>query len=358
MNSLNVMLENDCATYCELDDRFHCHPDSSKTLNADIFGRIIDCAKSHDLHVNLLSGKNTAFLDRYELQLDGVSHTWLVPVASKRDRSDENVVYVANANEDEINQIPDGTQIAIIKYNSGQLDKLIPILHRAFTKHIARVNLALKDLIDLDERFIPQYRNALRELADYSAALMEQGDAVEVDMLTDRLFLREMNNCSAGETHMTVAPNGRVYPCPAFFHAQNVPFRQGIPMDFDYGEFCGDALFPKQNNVHLFSLNHAPICQACDAYHCRRCCFLSWVKTLDVCVPSRIQCLKANCEREATRYLYEIMCKTGIPTRFGDMMKKLRYLDPLDLCMDHGFPMPGQELESDVIYEVPALNEI
>lgn len=132
-----------------------------------------------------------------------------------------------------------------------------------------------------------------------------QDSKCQVNILTDRIVLDSMNNCNAGFESITLAPNGKFYICPGFFE-------DGLDAvgDLDNGLNI--------NNKQLYSIDYAPICRTCDAYHCRRCVWLNRKTTMEVNTPSRQQCVIAHLERNASRII--------APER----IKQIDYLDPFD----------------------------
>jgi CXXX repeat peptide maturase len=126
-----------------------------------------------------------------------------------------------------------------------------------------------------------------------------------------------MNNCDAGVKHITLAPNGKFYICPAFYYEDEI-------------NDCGDLQTGINiKNRQLYRLDHAPICRKCDAFHCKRCVWLNRKTTLDVNTPSHEQCVTAHLEREASRKLLEEIRELGM---FMPEIKieEIDYTDPFD----------------------------
>lgn len=123
--------------------------------------------------------------------------------------------------------------------------------------------------------------------------LYRDGQAIEVNVLTDRIMLTVMRNCDAGVTHVTIAPNGKCYICPAFYHDDERSF---------IGAFDGKNGIPVKH-VAGVDLPAAPLCTRCDAFHRKRCVYLNRKTTLELNVPSEEQCAVAHIEREASRQL-------------------------------------------------------
>jgi CXXX repeat peptide maturase len=192
------------------------------------------------------------------------------------------------------------------------------------------------------------------------AGLSQTNGGFECSILTDRLLLREMRNCAAGIEHVTVAPNGRFYLCPGFYYRD----------DADAIGSLRDGL--QVRNPQLLTVDHAPICRRCDAYHCRRCLLLNKTLTGEINTPSWQQCVSAHHEREASRALLGLLRQRG---RLAGAMAKaeippLSYSDPFEMVrLAGGEPVrqgaddsgsPSQEALGDgpVMEEVNTLRQM
>lgn len=120
-----------------------------------------------------------------------------------------------------------------------------------------------------------------------------------------------MNNCNAGLTSITLAPNGKLYICPAFYYSS---------IDFS----CGDVREWEIKNQQLLKLDNAPICLLCDAYHCKRCLHKNFIQTLEINTPSYEQCYISHIEREQSRLLNQ-----SINGKFRNI-KEIDYMDPFE----------------------------
>ncbi len=160
--------------------------------------------------------------------------------------------------------------------------------------YVSRINFVFTD----EQYFSPKdetlYRDSLKELTNFVIENWNHSNDVEVNILTDRLHLSEMDGCNAGWKNVTLAPNGKFYICPDYYYN-------------DPEDICGnidDGLDVK--NPLLYKLNHFPLCSKCGAFHCQRCVFLNRMKTLEVNIPSYEQCKKTEIEIEATKSLYHL----------------------------------------------------
>ncbi len=181
-----------------------------------------------------------------------------------------------------------------------------------------RVNIVITDVETFGEDDFTAYGNCLSSL---SAALEEEyakGRSPQLNILTDRMMLDKMNNCGAGETNITLAPDGCFYVCPAFY--------------LSGGGFASGSLAAGVDvkNAQLYRLDHAPLCRRCDAYQCKRCVWLNRKTTYEVNTPGREQCVVAHLERNASRALLANIRKHGefLP---GKEIKEIDYLDPFDV---------------------------
>ena len=163
-----------------------------------------------------------------------------------------------------------------------------------------------------------RYENKLRELSELIEQAYLDGFSPQWNILTDRMMLHEMNNCGAGDSTITLAPNGKFYICPAFYYE-------------DMGDSVGDVNKGLDiPNQYLYKLENAPICRHCDAYQCKRCIWLNRKMTLEVNTPSHEQCVAAHLERNASRQLQKNIRKYGEFLPEIDEIKEIDYLDPFN----------------------------
>lgn len=196
---------------------------------------------------------------------------------------------------------------------------------------VARLVICLKDVELFQDEQIEDYKKALSTLSAMVLNLRKSGHESEVNILTDRLALKEMHNCGAGVSNITVAPNGKFYLCPAFYYDEKI----GISNRLNHHKSSSDRsvgcleLGIQIPNQPLLKLDHAPLCRICDAYHCNRCIWLNQKLTWDNNTPSHQQCVLAHLERNASRDLQEELFKAGFPVVKN--IKRISYLDPFDV---------------------------
>lgn len=168
------------------------------------------------------------------------------------------------------------------------------------------------------ENDLNDYRINLQNLAELVYKKLSKGEKPDVSIITDRIFLGNMNNCEAGITHFSIAPNGKFYLCPGFYFsdAQNEvgSLKKGLDI----------------KNSRLLEIENAPICSICDCYQCKRCIYLNGRMTMELNTPSHQQCVISHHERNAAGLMLIKLHDKGF---FPEINKipALYYLDPFDL---------------------------
>ena len=183
---------------------------------------------------------------------------------------------------------------------------------------VSRLNIVITDIESFKEEDFERYQQILETLSGCLEKLYVDGKTPQLNILTDRMMLSAMNNCGAGESNITLAPNGKFYVCPAFYL-------------FDESNSIGSLAEGLDiKNKQLYKLDHAPICSHCDAYQCKRCVWLNRKTTLEVNTPSHEQCVVAHMERNASRRLLQNVRKHGSFLAEQKEIKQIDYLDPFD----------------------------
>ena len=190
---------------------------------------------------------------------------------------------------------------------------------RTIMSKVSRLNIVLTDIEDFSDNDIDSYSNLLTDIAEDVYIIMSSGRNIQMNLLTDRLMLEEMNNCNAGVNNITLAPNGKFYLCPAFYYDS--------PRN-DIGDLINGV---KIRNQQLLKLDHAPICRICDAYQCKRCIWLNEKLTFDRNTPSHQQCVMSHLERNASCDLLEKLNNSGINLGYNQKIEENSELDPFNI---------------------------
>lgn len=200
----------------------------------------------------------------------------------------------------------------------------------ALLPSVKRMNICLTDIETFKDEQIDEYKKALNTLGAVLTSLYKEQKHPQLNILTDRLTLKEMHNCEAGIGNITVAPNGKFYLCPAFYYDE----KTGVSNKMNHktkdasrsvGDLENGLCIP---NKQLLELDHAPLCRNCDAYHCNRCIWLNQKLTWDNNTPSHQQCVIAHLERNAARDISAKLSEAGynLPE-----IKEINYIDPFDV---------------------------
>ncbi len=195
--------------------------------------------------------------------------------------------------------------------------KLVPLLQKA-----QRLNIIFKDYTSISKNDLELYQEALFSLADNVADLWPCG---QLNILSDRMMLSQMNNCGAGVDVIALMPDGLFYTCPGeYFDTLNSNSFEEVRSS------CGS---PKEGikiiNSQLYKLEYAPLCRICDAYNCQRCTYMNKQRTLEVNTPSHIQCVMSHISRNASRLLSQRLMSKGIV--IGNDVPEISYLDPIEI---------------------------
>lgn len=210
------------------------------------------------------------------------------------------------------------TENNIVLVDKENIEKLYAIAFNILNDDNAnRLNIIISDLESWNEYDIGLYKKQLESVADKLYDLYMKGRRIEINVLTDIFDKKEIKGCGSGIDTFTVAPNGKIYICPAFYYD-------------DENNCIGnleDGISIKRPD--LLSVESSYICSNCDSYHCRRCLFLNKKMTREINTPSHIQCLVSHVERNISRELEIKLIKSDLidPVNF---INKVDYMDPLE----------------------------
>lgn len=290
----------------------YCHYEKGKRvprlIAPDDLARAIKFGMKENLMIQFVY-PDYALPQQYEDLIDTIDHVAIKPAQLAR-KDDIAVCELSDASAKALSaNVILRTDLATL---STMKERVVDLI---FEKD--RVNLTLTDIARWTQDDIDRYA----EILDFFVAAIVQRSKSgarlpQLNILTDRLVLTEMNNCNAGVESVTVAPDGKFYVCPAFYYAAK--------------NACGSLAEGLDiKNQQLYRLDHAPICRKCDAWHCHRCVWLNSEKTFEVNTPSHVQCVVSHLERNASRKLL-----AGV-REFGEFMpgteiSEITYLDPFE----------------------------
>ena len=316
---LLVILEKGAVPFCHYSNPAYHSQAEADYMPADLLGRIIRYAQEQDLFINFLYGKQDLPAAQAEL-VNTVNHVKIVPWPLHASYPDSILVLDA-CERDAFDSIEKNTaRNIILRVESFDLSRLAADV-AALDGRFKRLNIHLAGVERFTEADIELYEAQVEILASTLQQAYQVGQEIEINSLTDRLLLAQMNNCDAGVRHLTIAPNGKAYICPGFYHDD--PESSALGLWAETQEVFGE-------NAQLLTLGCAPICSQCDAFHCKRCVYLNKLTTLEINVPSKQQCVIAHAEREASRQMLRRL-RSRKPFDKLPEIRCLSYRDPFDI---------------------------
>lgn len=300
---LIVLLDDNAVSYCHYSPK----DDPGISISADLLKKTILIALKENLSVQFVYSKNK-LPDEIASLIDTIDHT---DIAS----SDADIIVINGWGEVSMkNCVREHSYVIRTPLedllNNGESLK-------SMLASTDRINIVITDVEKFSDLSIGKYKAFLEGLIPIIVKEYKTGHQVQLNLLTDRLMLKEMNNCNAGHESITLAPDGKFYICPAFY----LNNEQSIG-DIDNGLDI--------KNPHLYKLDYAPICRICDAFQCKRCIWLNKKMCREVNTPSHQQCVMAHIERIASKKLLDEFRKIDNSFMSEVDIPEVEYLDPFD----------------------------
>lgn len=246
--------------------------------------------------------------------INSIDHIDIKPFVEGRTMNADVVVF----NELPLNLADQNYPNSVFRLTFQEFDLFPHYLAKEVFQHVKRLSIVIKKTDPFLAWDLDIYKKKLKEMSEWIEEELLKGNTPQWNVITDRIVLSNMNNCGAGDTVITLGPNGKFYICPAFYYEN---------MDDFVGDLDNGLDIP---NKQLFKLEYAPICRHCDAYQCKRCIWLNRMKTLEVNTPSHEQCVAAHLERNMSRIVIQnIQKKSNSNLGYVDI-KEIDYLDPFE----------------------------
>lgn len=299
---LIILLDDSSENFCNYQPKIQ-----SKLIPLDILKKAIKFALKENLDVQFVWPKYQ-LPNAYLKEISSIDHIDIVPIELT------NKADIIVSTPKDFGKCPEEAVIVAkmtLEEFLNQPSLLFPLLKKA-----KRVNLIFSNIEGFNDTLIDKYKLSLEKVSDYIFQEISTGHNLQVNLLTDRMMLKNMNNCNAGYETLTLAPDGNFYICPAFYYGEKNSVgtvESGIAI----------------KNSQLYNLEYAPICRECDAFHCRRCVWLNEKFTLEVNTPGHEQCVMSHLERNTTRNLCSRI--RSISAIFpGEDIPEINYIDPFD----------------------------
>ena len=315
LTHLIVLLESGATAFCqEAPEETSASPQG---MTPALLARIAVYAADRQLALSVIYG--VAPTREYDELLATLPHVKIVPFALYAAYPESVLVIDFAELAYALAAMPGSGRQAIVRIARADLPSLAEGFAAA-SRCFKRLNTVLLDIEHYTDEDLQCYEEQLEKLGETLAPRYLCDEAGEISCLTDRPALTAMRNCGAGVTHLTVSPDGRLYLCPASYRRD---------AGHDVGSFADG---PHIANRQLLALDHAPICERCDAFHCPRCIYMNAKLTGEVNTPSRQQCELAHIERAASARLLQLV-HDDERFRQYNMIPDLDYRDPFDLLL-------------------------
>lgn len=307
---LIILLDDTSASYCHYaNSRMERRLIPVETLKAGIlFGM------KENLNIQFVY-PDYELPQEYKDVIETIDHTNIAPCTGVTGEEADVLVIDGIAAFSEVSF--DETKAYVLRTDRKELFSDYPVIGDILER-VARLNVVITDVCKFDDADFERYKSLLSELVAKVENLAVEGKFPQLNLLTDRMLLSQMNNCGAGDTSITLAPDGHFYVCPAFYCSEDGYAVGDINSGLDI------------KNPQLYRLSHAPLCRNCDAYQCRRCVWLNRKTALEVNTPSHEQCVTAHLERNASRSLLAAIRQHG-DFLADKEIKEISYLDPFDV---------------------------
>lgn len=261
----------------------------------------------------------------YKDVIETIDHSKIMPFVGK-----EADIIVFNNWSEMVNFAFDENNAYVLRICKSDLFAQCQLIKTVLTK-VARLNVVITDIESFSDDDFDDYKTCLEEWSEELERLYRKGCSPQFNLLTDRMILGRMNNCGAGDTTITLAPDGHFYICPAFYldnpcDGKETSIGEVCKKGYSIGSLT-EGLNIK--NPQLYKLSHAPICRVCDAFHCKRCVWINRRTTFEVNTPSHQQCVMSHIERNISRKLLNVL-KNDIPLSRGKEINELLDLDPFE----------------------------
>lgn len=266
--------------------------------------------------LNVLYG-NEPLPEKYEKELDKIEHIKILPLGLRKyykkgiyiiEEQDLKSAYKIKKNN-ELN--------LILRIGKNKLPELSDIFNSLLWK-FKRLNLVFTDIQNFTKTDFDLYKIQLKKTGDAVYKLYRNLNNIELNFISDRLFLVNMNNCDAGIKHLTIAPDGKFYLCPGFYYSGEENALGSLKEGYNI------------KNEYLLHLKNAPLCSNCDAWHCKRCYWLNQKLTQEINTPSSQQCIVSHLERNESGKISDKLRKLK---HFRNLKEipRINYIDPFEI---------------------------
>lgn len=221
-------------------------------------------------------------------------------------------VIVAEDKDCNVFEVEIGTLIYNVDTNSVKYlsESVVELL-----RHVQRINILISDMSVWSENECTEYKKQLISLSEELILLRKNNIIKSINVLDDIMYRVDHFGCGVGENSFALAPNGKIYLCPAFYFD-------------DINNSIGSLEDKVLNyNQQLFTMEKAVLCKECDNFQCLRCAFINKQMTGQVNISPEIQCRIRSTERNIAKDYQKKLISIG-QNQFANVIESY-YDDPI-----------------------------
>lgn len=297
---LNILLDDTSVSFCH----YSIRENEKKLIPIDVLKKGIVYAMKQNLMIQFVY-PDCRLPQEYDKVINSIDHFNISPMKENAD------ILVTELDKAISSEVP-----VVVRLSKDELYKKKELIIESLSC-VPRLNVVITDSDSFCKDDFDKYKSFLEEISIAIERLLVSGKDIMFNLLTDRIALSQMNNCGAGETSITLAPNGNYYLCPAFYYTDEMNSIGNVESE------------PIIKNQQLLRLDYAPICCHCEAFQCKRCVWMNQKTTFEINTPSHEQCVIAHIERNISRTLLQRLHIHGILMDVKDI-KEIDYIDPFE----------------------------
>lgn len=188
-------------------------------------------------------------------------------------------------------------------------------------EHARKINVVISGWEEMTEDDNGNYQQALEKISKTIVEYAKNNKIAQINVLSDIMITDSKMNCGAGDTSILLAPDGRLYPCPSFYHSKKY-------------KSIGNLDAGITEDISIYKLRDAPVCSRCDIYNCRMCVYNNIEGTHEYKIPTLEQCRIRNTEKSVSVKLQKQLIIINSKTPFRrNMLKEHEYPEVLDLML-------------------------
>jgi len=324
VKSIWLLLSSDAVLCCN--EQQQTSSTGINLMSLELFTKIAKLAIEQSWECTILADSN-AIPEAYQVLCDKIDAHIVIPSNYNGIVSGECTTVVFESNRMEFIAKYPLVSRAILRVQRSHLPQLSKMT-LVLLNHFPHISIKHPELLQYNDEDMIIYKDQLLEISQWLLDKEESWSDYRVSCLTDRFWINDANECSAGIKSLAIGPTGGLYLCTATAHDGRSPC----------GHILGKLEIP---NRHLLTRGYSVPCGKCDASHCSRCAFLNKQSTLEFCVPSKNVCQIAHFEMEVQAWFAQQAMKKGLWNESFSAPESPTIYDPYELVKVEEAPPIG-----------------